>query len=119
MAPAQFNQILKASAVAAGFVAGGIAFGGPALAEGGDGDTFWERQMSCSARAEMVAHLNDQYREYRRGAGVHNEAGVIELYVSNQGSWTLLLTRPDGASCPLAVGEHWHDMPAGGLGESI
>jgi hypothetical protein len=27
-------------------------------------------------------------------------------------SWTIVLTRPDGWSCIVAVGEHWEALPA-------
>lgn len=63
---------------------------------------------ACGQRDKMVGHLEKKYGEVLRGAGLRSNDGVLELYVSKQGSWTLLLTRPDGRSCPIAVGEHWH-----------
>lgn len=67
----------------------------------------------CSDRTVMVKHLKSAYGETRLGAGLQSETGLMELYVSKGGSWTLLLTRPDGTSCPVAVGENWlQDNPA-------
>ena len=37
--------------------------------------------------------------------------GVIELYTSEKGSWTLLLTQPTGVSCLIAAGDNWETMP--------
>lgn len=66
----------------------------------------------CSERNMMVGHLNDKYGETLRGAGLRGDNGVMELYVSEEGSWTLLLTLPDGNSCPVAVGDDWRmDKP--------
>lgn len=76
----------------------------PAAAQSIDGGG-----LKCSPRKMMVAHLNDKYGERLRGAGVHGPSGVMELYVSRSGGWTLLLTRPDGQSCPVAVGDDWRD----------
>lgn len=63
---------------------------------------------ACGERDKMIGHLEKKYGEVLRGAGLRSQDGVLELYVSKNGSWTLLLTRPDGRSCPIAVGEHWH-----------
>lgn len=63
---------------------------------------------ACGERDKMVVHLEKKYGEVLRGAGLRSHDGVLELYVSKEGSWTLLLTRPDGRSCPIAVGEHWY-----------
>lgn len=95
--------LFTGSAVAALSLA--AAYGGAAVAEEG-----------CSAREKMVGHLEKKYGEKLRGAGLQSLDGLMELYVSDKGSWTLLLTRPDGKSCPVAVGEHWMDQqptPAG------
>lgn len=95
--------LLTVSALAAVSLA--ATYGGAAAAEEG-----------CSARDKMVGHLENKYGERLRGAGLQSLDGLMELYVSDKGSWTLLLTRPDGKSCPVAVGEHWMDQnptPAG------
>lgn len=65
----------------------------------------------CGQRDVMVKHLSKAYGEKRLGAGLQSATGLMELYVSTQGSWTLLLTRPDGTSCPVAVGEQWRQDP--------
>ncbi len=64
---------------------------------------------SCVERAKMVAKLLNDYGETRRGAGLQSETGVLELFVAESGTWTLLLTRPNGETCPVAVGEAWRD----------
>lgn len=68
------------------------------------------RRTGCSERALMVDRLEGRYAETRRGGGMEVSQGVVELYVSEEGSWTLLLTQPNGMSCPLAAGEGWRDL---------
>lgn len=68
------------------------------------------RRVGCSDRARMVDKLTNGYLETRRGAGMEVSEGVVELFVSEAGSWTLLLTQPDGKSCPLAAGDGWRDI---------
>lgn len=74
-----------------------------------DAQSLGGGELRCSPRELMIERLNVRYGEYLRGAGAHGVGGVIELYVSAHGGWTLLLTRPDGQSCPVAVGENWRD----------
>jgi hypothetical protein len=39
---------------------------------------------------------------------MHEDQAVIEVYSSEEtGTWTILVTRPDGTSCLLAAGQRW------------
>ena len=34
--------------------------------------------------------------------------GLVEVYASEEtGTWTILMTRPDGTTCLLAAGQRW------------
>lgn len=81
----------------------------PAVAE--------SRASGCGERKLMVDHLKSTYGEQRMGGGLQSATGLVELYVSAEGTWTLLLTRPDGTSCPIAVGEAWRNDNPVPLGE--
>jgi hypothetical protein len=35
---------------------------------------------------------------------------IVELFTSEKGSWTLLLTLPTGVSCLIAAGDNWEFM---------
>lgn len=64
----------------------------------------------CGARDEIVRVLRDRYGEVRRGAGLRDVNALFEVFASTAtGSWTLLVTRPDGQSCAIAAGEGWRD----------
>lgn len=73
-----------------------------------------DAQMLCAPRERLVERLSADYSERQRGIGVRGPAAVYELWASDGGSWTLLLTRPNGVSCLVADGTHWTDAPAAG-----
>ncbi len=69
------------------------------------------QQLPCGNREEMVKSLFSQYREQQRAIGLANQTAIIEVFTSKTGSWTILLTKPDGASCVVSAGEAWEDIP--------
>lgn len=68
-------------------------------------------QSVCGDRKEIVSRLESGYQEKASAIGLSGNGGVVELYKSDKGSWTLLLTRPGGVSCLMAAGENWEDTP--------
>lgn len=77
----------------------------PALADG-------TPPQACGQRDAVVERLRTNYGEERTGAGLSDSRGIIEVYASrNTGTWTILLTLPDGRSCLIAAGESWQVGP--------
>lgn len=77
----------------------GLAFAAPAA----HGET-----RSCAQREKVVARLAERFGETLQSIGLQSERGVVEVYASEAtGTWTILLTGPDGAACLLAAGEAW------------
>jgi hypothetical protein len=67
-----------------------------------------EDGQPCAARSEVVRKLEERFGETLRSIGLHQDDGVVEIYSSAAtGTWTILMTRPDGMSCLLAAGELW------------
>lgn len=72
----------------------------------------------CAARGEVVAELAERFGETLRSVGPRRAEGVVEVYASTRtGTWTILLTRPDGTSCLLAAGEFWEEEAGAAPGE--
>lgn len=67
-------------------------------------------QLLCGDRDRIGQMLRDRFGEAPRAAGLAGEQ-VIELLVSGTGSWTILITAPDGRSCVVTGGENWIDKP--------
>jgi len=69
-----------------------------------------QAQMLCGPRKEVTELLNQQFQEKPKAAGLVSSQ-MIELFVSAAGSWTILLTRPDGVSCVMSGGTDWTERP--------
>jgi hypothetical protein len=70
----------------------------------------------CADRAEMVKSLTDKFKENPAAVGQINGSAVIEVFVSETGSWTILATGTDGKSCVLSAGEGF-EINVAALGE--
>jgi hypothetical protein len=67
-----------------------------------------EDRRACAEREQVVQKLEEKFGETLRSIGLHQNDGVVEVYSSEAtGTWTILMTRPDGMSCLLAAGELW------------
>ena len=64
----------------------------------------------CAPRADIIKALGDKFHESEAGRGLINPNVVLEIFVSEQGSWTVLASDTKGQSCVLSVGEGW-DSP--------
>jgi len=68
-------------------------------------------QNVCSERTKFVDQLSVTYAENTVGLGLVNDGSVLEILVSKNGSWTILVTKPNGISCVVATGEAWEKIP--------
>lgn len=96
-----FKRLFTAS-----LIFGAVALGPPAVA-----------QSTCMPRDNLVDSLNSKFSETLAGGGLQTEQRLIEVWRSaDSGTFTIIMTRPDGISCVLAAGQNWHDsaaVPAG------
>jgi hypothetical protein len=67
---------------------------------------------ACHSRADLTEMLQQKFSEQPSALGVQADGQLVEVFVANDGaSWTIVLTRPDGWSCIVAVGQHWESLP--------
>ncbi len=93
----------------------GIAL--PAAPAGAQMQYFAPVQMVCGKRADMVRQLGEKYGETRRSMGLAAGRGVVELYASEEtGSWTILITSPQGTACMMAAGQAFQIEPVKAAG---
>ena len=77
-------------------------------------------QMVCGKRADMVRQLGERYGETRRSMGLAAGRGVVELYASEEtGSWTILITSPQGTACMMAAGQAFQIDPVTAAGSPV
>ena len=74
----------------------------PAMAEQG--------MVPCGGRDAMAERLETGYDEKPSALGLSSTGRLIEVYTSPSGTWSIIMTRPDGISCLVAVGESWQTM---------
>ncbi|HEX9771523.1 MAG TPA: hypothetical protein VGA50_20305 [Kiloniellales bacterium] len=66
----------------------------------------------CLPHAEAVAKLTQRYSEHQVGIGLGTQGdSVVELYVADTGTWTILITHTNGISCIGATGNSWTSSP--------
>jgi|HigsolmetaAR202D_1030399.scaffolds.fasta_scaffold55955_2 hypothetical protein len=64
-------------------------------------------EMLCGDRDQIVRELKKTWEEDLTATGLSNTGSVVEVFSSEEGTWTLLMTTPDGKTCLLGAGEHW------------
>lgn len=71
-----------------------------------------QAQTMCGERSTVVASLEKTYSETPVSMGLASNGAVIEILASAKtGTFTIILTRPNGLSCVMAAGESWEDLP--------
>ena len=69
-------------------------------------------QQVCAPHETVALQLEEKFAELVVGRGLTpNGKAMVELFVSESGSWTMLVSEPSGQSCVVATGEGWRRMP--------
>jgi hypothetical protein len=66
---------------------------------------------TCGERSSIVEMLAKKYHEQPRAMAIANQRMLLEVYASQAGSWTILLTHPNGATCIVSAGDSWEEIP--------
>ena len=61
----------------------------------------------CATRTDMVKALGEKFHENQAARGLVNPNVVLEIFISDQGTWTILATDTHGQSCVITAGEGW------------
>lgn len=100
------TALLKTAALAAGLMVLGAGYSADASA-----------QMLCGDRETIASKLAQEYGEMPNGMGLTHTGGMLEIFKSPKGTWTITLTMPDtdenGAlqACLVAHGNNWETIP--------
>ncbi|MEL6169527.1 MAG: hypothetical protein AAFR35_12615 [Pseudomonadota bacterium] len=73
--------------------------------------TFIQAQANqCGERETVTKRLTSGYGETFNGGGLRSADAIFEVWTSEtDGTWTILMTRPDGTSCIMASGTNWRE----------
>ena len=69
-----------------------------------------QAQMICGQHTDVISKLKNNYEEQPVGMGLSTDGGLIEIYSSENGTWTILTTRPSGVACLVAAGDSWEEL---------
>ncbi len=76
------------------------------------GTTPAAAQTVCMNRADVLEQLSSKYAETPIALGLEQRGDVVEIFSSGDGAtWTMVFTRPDGATCLVASGAAWQAIP--------
>ena len=67
-------------------------------------------EIRCAKHQQMVGLLTKKFSEAPLAMGTVNQDRFMQLFVSEAGSWTILVTKADGEACILAAGENWERL---------
>ena len=65
----------------------------------------------CGPRTELVKAMKQIFDEQPRARGLLSSKELFEVFVSPDGTWTILVTNPHGISCIAAAGDNWERAP--------
>lgn len=66
----------------------------------------------CGQRDKIIEWLAGEYREEPIASGISSKGALIEvLSTDDGGSWSILLTSPNGISCIVDDGQSWQPKP--------
>lgn len=78
-----------------------------------------QSKTPCAPRAEVVKSLDGLFNETPAARACVADGALMEVFVSSEGTWTMLLTSPQQMSCLVGSGDNWEDLPRGkSLGHS-
>jgi hypothetical protein len=65
----------------------------------------------CGSHDAVAKTLTTKFKEARRIMGVVNAKAVMEIFMSPQGTWTVVVTDTRGMACIIATGQDWQEVP--------
>ncbi len=76
-------------------------------------------EPACGARDAVVRTLNSKYAERPVSMGLAANGNVVEVMSSPEGTWTIVMTAPNGLTCLIAAGDYWQEMPEKVAGHTL
>ena len=68
----------------------------------------------CGDRDQILKRLEQAHEETPQALGLSGDGGVLEVLVSPQGGWTILVTYPKRPTCVVGAGAAWEMLQVAG-----
>ncbi len=72
---------------------------------------FAEGTASCAPLSALAEQLATKYGERRVAAGLSAQGMLFQVFQSQSGTWTLVVSDAAGRACALAAGTNWETYP--------
>ena len=66
--------------------------------------------VGCAPHATIAKALQNKHKEVPNAYGIMGSNFIIEVYVSNEGNWTVVRTDRAGTACIVATGHSWETL---------
>lgn len=64
----------------------------------------------CDNRSDVLSALDGNFSEKPVSLGLSLDGRVVEVLKSPGGTWTIIMTAPNGVSCLLIAGKYWQNV---------
>ena len=61
----------------------------------------------CGPYAALIDQLKSKFQEQRQATGFIAEQAMMELFIAESGTWTVVVTMTTGMACVVAAGSNW------------
>ena len=73
--------------------------------------TAAQAQMQCHQHKEVLGKFADTYKEAPVAGGLTQDGRLLQVLSSgDDGTWTIVLSKPDGMTCVIMAGEAWRKL---------
>ena len=59
----------------------------------------------------LIKQLAGKYQEYPAGRGLNTRGYMVELFTSENGTWTIMVSQVNGITCLVNAGQGWRALP--------
>jgi len=81
-----------------------------AIGSGGFFSPAAAQSAICGQQADIKKILSERYKESQRAFGLVSDRGLVEVFTSKNGTWSILMTSPTGRTCVIAAGHTWQEL---------
>jgi len=69
------------------------------------------QSAKCAPHESAVSYLASTYGEFRQSIGIYDDGRLMEIFANLEtGTWTAVITGPDGVSCIAASGQAFESV---------
>lgn len=84
-----------------------VGLGGSASPQPDETQAATPNQRACAPHESVTNYLGDNFEEKREAIALTGTGELLEVYVSEKGSWTIVVSNTQGLSCIVGAGEAW------------